>query len=62
MGVRKKAANRAREILAYDTFSESISAAERIEGENDLTFAEFSAIIGEVLPKIPSRLPPVRRA
>ncbi|MBK7931984.1 MAG: hypothetical protein IPK01_00525 [Acidobacteria bacterium] len=49
LGVRKKAANRAREILAYDTFIESISAVERIEGDNDLTFAEFSAIIGEVL-------------
>lgn len=46
---RKRAANRTREILAYDKFTESLSAVEKIEGSRDLKFEEFAAIVREVL-------------
>lgn len=48
-GTQRKAAGRAREILAYNKFLETISAFERLEGKRGFSFDQFSALTTEIL-------------
>ncbi|CAN5468074.1 hypothetical protein BH10ACI2_BH10ACI2_03140 [soil metagenome] len=48
-GVREKAAQTTREILAYDKLMASLAGLQRLEGSRVLKFEEFSALLSEIL-------------
>ncbi len=49
VGVRRKAAMRASELIAHNRFLEVLAAAEQLEGERPLPFENFAGIVNEIL-------------
>ncbi|MEP6945192.1 MAG: PD-(D/E)XK nuclease family protein [Acidobacteriota bacterium] len=59
-GVRQKAARRSAQLVAYNTFLDALSAIDPPEGDRDLSFEAFAAVVSDILSDESTKLRPAR--